>query len=89
MLNRGGFNHVSFRPFALRFNLMRCRHERHGSGHGATNRSSDCHIAYTVGQIDIQAAKQALGKSKNKDVKAFAEEMSGITKRQAGARVAQ
>ena len=33
------------------------------------------HIAYTAGQIDIQAAKQALGKSKNKDVKAFAEEM--------------
>ena len=33
------------------------------------------HIAYTAGQIDIQAAKQALGKSQNKDVKAFAEEM--------------
>ena len=33
------------------------------------------HIAYTAGQIDIKAAKQALGKSHNKDVKAFAEEM--------------
>ena len=33
------------------------------------------HIAYTAGQIDIRAAKQALGKSQNKAVKAFAEEM--------------
>jgi putative membrane protein len=34
------------------------------------------HIAYTAGQIDIEAAKQALQKSKNKDVRAFAEEMA-------------
>ena len=33
------------------------------------------HIAYTAGQLDIEAAKQALDKSKNKDVRAFAEEM--------------
>ncbi len=33
------------------------------------------HIAYTAGQIDIQAAEQALQKSKNKDVAAFAQEM--------------
>src|ERR1044071_3621667 len=33
------------------------------------------HIAYTAGQIDIAAAKQALQKSKNKDVRAFAEDM--------------
>src|ERR1019366_7675473 len=33
------------------------------------------HIAYTAGQIDIKAAEQALGKSQNKNVKAFAEEM--------------
>ena len=33
------------------------------------------HIAYTAGQIDIEAAKQALAKSKNKDVRAFAENM--------------
>ncbi len=33
------------------------------------------HIAYTAGQIDIEAAKQALSKSKNKDVRAFAEGM--------------
>ena len=33
------------------------------------------HIAYTAGQIDIKAAEQALGKSQNKDVKAFAEVM--------------
>ncbi len=33
------------------------------------------HIAYTAGVIDITAAKQAIGKTTNKDVKAFAEDM--------------
>ena len=33
------------------------------------------HIAYTAGQIDIEAAKQALDKSTNKDVRAFAQQM--------------
>ncbi len=33
------------------------------------------HIAYTAGVIDIEAAKQALSKASNKDVKAFAENM--------------
>ena len=33
------------------------------------------HIAYTAGQIDIQAAEQALQKTKNKDVIAFAQNM--------------
>ncbi len=33
------------------------------------------HIAYTAGQIDIEAAKQALKKTKNKDVRAFADDM--------------
>ena len=33
------------------------------------------HIAYTAGQLDIEAAKQALSKSKNKDVWAFANDM--------------
>jgi putative membrane protein len=33
------------------------------------------HIAYTAGQIDIDAAEQALQKSSNKDVRAFAEDM--------------
>ena len=33
------------------------------------------HIAYTAGQLDIEAAKQALSKSTNKDVRAFAEGM--------------
>ena len=33
------------------------------------------HIAYTAGQIDIEAGKQALKMSKNKDVIAFAEGM--------------
>ncbi len=33
------------------------------------------HIAYTAGQLDIAAAKQALDKSKNKEVRAFAEDM--------------
>jgi putative membrane protein len=33
------------------------------------------HIAYTAGVIDIAAAKQALAKSTNKDIKAFANDM--------------
>ena len=33
------------------------------------------HIAYTAGVIDINAAKQAISKASNKDVKAFAEGM--------------
>ena len=33
------------------------------------------HIAYTAGQLDIQAAQVALKKSKNKDVRAFATNM--------------
>jgi putative membrane protein len=33
------------------------------------------HIAYTAGVIDIEAAKQALQKTKNKEVKGFAEDM--------------
>jgi putative membrane protein len=33
------------------------------------------HIAYTAGQLDIAAAKQALGKTKNKEIKAFADDM--------------
>ncbi|WP_119270471.1 DUF4142 domain-containing protein [Taklimakanibacter deserti] len=33
------------------------------------------HIAYTAGVIDIEAAKQAIAKSKNKAVVAFAEDM--------------
>ena len=33
------------------------------------------HIAYTAGVIDVAAAKQAISKARNKDVKAFAEDM--------------
>jgi putative membrane protein len=33
------------------------------------------HIAYTAGVIDIAAAKQALGKTRNKEVKGFAQDM--------------
>jgi len=33
------------------------------------------HIAYTAGQIDIAAAKQALAKSKNAEVRGFAQTM--------------
>lgn len=41
----------------------------------AINDAQIAHIAYTAGLIDINAAKQALKKSHNKDVLAFAEEM--------------
>jgi len=33
------------------------------------------HIAYTAWQLDIEAAKQALEKSKNKEVRDFAQDM--------------
>ncbi|MDH6232139.1 putative membrane protein [Mesorhizobium soli] len=33
------------------------------------------HIAYTAGVIDVEAAKQALAKSKNKEVRDFAQDM--------------
>jgi len=35
------------------------------------------HVAYTAGQLDIEAAKQALQKSKNPQVLAFAQQMVG------------
>ena len=35
------------------------------------------HIAYTADNIDIEAGKQALDKSKNKEVRAFAQRMIG------------
>ena len=34
------------------------------------------HIAYTAGEIDIKAAKQALDKASNKEVKQFAQDMA-------------
>jgi putative membrane protein len=39
------------------------------------NDAQIAHIAYTAGQIDINAAELALQKSKNKDVRDFAENM--------------
>jgi putative membrane protein len=39
------------------------------------NDAQIAHIAYTAGLIDIAAAKQALTKASNKDVRAFAEDM--------------
>ena len=47
-------------------------------GASAADKPTDpqiAHIAYTAGVIDINAAKQAQKKAKNKDVKAFAEDM--------------
>ncbi|PSJ56618.1 DUF4142 domain-containing protein [Pseudaminobacter soli (ex Li et al. 2025)] len=44
----------------------------------AADKPSDpqiAHIAYTAGVIDVEAAKQAIAKSKNKDVVAFAKDM--------------
>jgi putative membrane protein len=41
----------------------------------AINDAQIAHIAYTAGNIDVAAGKQALAKSHNKAVRAFAEEM--------------
>jgi putative membrane protein len=47
------------------------------------------HIAYTAGQLDIEAAKQALKKSKNKEVRAFANGSRPHGGKQAGAGAGQ
>ena len=39
------------------------------------NDAQIAHIAYTAGKIDIAEAKQALAKSKSKEVRSFAQEM--------------
>lgn len=44
-------------------------------GGAKLNDAQIAHIAYTAGEIDIAAAKQALAKSKNKEVRAFADNM--------------
>ena len=41
----------------------------------APNDAQIAHIAYTAGQLDIAAAKQALAKTHNKEVRSFAQEM--------------
>lgn len=41
----------------------------------ALNDAKIAHIAYTAGQIDVAAGKQALAKSRNKAVREFASEM--------------
>ena len=41
----------------------------------APNDAQIAHIAYTAGKIDIAAGKQALAKSRNKQVRDFAQEM--------------
>ena len=42
---------------------------------GKPNDAQIAHIAYTAGTLDIEAGKQALAMSKNKEVRAFAEQM--------------
>ena len=42
---------------------------------GAPSDPQIAHIAYTAGEIDIKAAQLALKKSKNKEVRAFADDM--------------
>ena len=41
----------------------------------AINDAEIAHIAYTAGQIDVEAARQALERSRNAEVRAFAETM--------------
>jgi putative membrane protein len=44
-------------------------------GAAAPNDAQIAHIAYTAGQLDLEAGKQALAKSHNKGVRSFAETM--------------
>jgi putative membrane protein len=46
-----------------------------GQGGAKPTNPQIAHIAYTAGQLDIEAAKQASSTSKNKIVRAFAEDM--------------
>jgi putative membrane protein len=46
-----------------------------GAQGGGLNDAQIAHIAYTAGVIDVAAGRQALAKSKNKAVRAFAAEM--------------
>lgn len=41
----------------------------------ALNDAQIAHVAYTAGQIDVEAARQALDRSRNTEVRAFAETM--------------
>ena len=41
----------------------------------AINDAQIAHVAYTAGQIDVDAGRQALDRSRNADVRAFAETM--------------
>ena len=50
------------------------RRRRNGAD-AKPNDAEIAHIAYTAGQIDIKAAELALQKSKNKEVRDFAENM--------------
>lgn len=50
--------------------------QAHDTAAPAINDAQIAHIAYTAGVIDVTAAKQALAKSHNADVRAFAEEMA-------------
>jgi putative membrane protein len=48
-----------------------------GAGAAGPTDPQIAHIAYTAGLIDIEAGKQALDKSQNNDVRAFAQQMIG------------
>jgi len=61
---------------ALGVGFIASAHARQTTAAPALNDAQIAHIAYTAGEIDIAAAKQALKKSRNKDVRAFAEEMA-------------
>ncbi|TAM60856.1 MAG: DUF4142 domain-containing protein [Rhodanobacter sp.] len=61
---------------ALGVGFIASAHARQTAAAPALNDAQIAHIAYTAGEIDIAAAKQALKKSRNKDVRAFAEEMA-------------
>ena len=45
------------------------------AGSAKPNDAQIAHIAYTAGEIDIKAAELALNKSKNREVRAFAQDM--------------
>jgi putative membrane protein len=66
---------MSIRLIAAIAAICLCASGAFAQNAGKLNDAQIAHIAYTAGQIDIAAAQQALKKSKNKEVRAFANDM--------------
>lgn len=72
---RGFISFISVTAIALVCGLMAAPASSAAEKSGKLNDSQIAHIAYTAGDLDIKAAQQALRRSKNPQVRAFAQGM--------------